>query len=342
MAARRKQEKGGFQFPLSPSEWEGAELNDALAYGVTIRPAKVSPGEPYWKAVRVHHLTPEENQGRHHLFIEVLDEHGHRVVDARVRITSEAGEKIVRVIGDDHQAAVTFPMDKWDIYDVEVLGLPSDRVVGLTAAHPEEGKGNPAFRHSFLIVWQRTVAPVATAAPPTAEAPEAVAAAEAPAEQTAPASEGIAAQEPATEAATQERPPEGPVETPHAEGAQEEGPAPEHVPAAELAEPEREMAAPEVSEPAAPLFDVYVLFLEPQNPRTLGAFFVLLDDIIAAGLPFGFGTFDAALRARRLIVVGTPSSEQRAQLSEGPEEVLVLSGTGDKLRQEWARAFSAG
>ena len=48
-------------------------INDAQAYGVAIVPATVAPGAWYWQAVRVHHLTPEENGGNHHIYLDILD-----------------------------------------------------------------------------------------------------------------------------------------------------------------------------------------------------------------------------------------------------------------------------
>ena len=48
-------------------------INDAQSYGVAIVPATVAPGAWYWQAVRVHHLTPEENGGNHHIYLDLLD-----------------------------------------------------------------------------------------------------------------------------------------------------------------------------------------------------------------------------------------------------------------------------
>ena len=78
-------------------------VNDAVGYGVAIVPATVSPGAWYWQAVRVHHLTPEENNGNHHIFLDVLDpatapnpgSPGGRVFGARARISWAGGEQIV-------------------------------------------------------------------------------------------------------------------------------------------------------------------------------------------------------------------------------------------------------
>ena len=48
-------------------------VNDAQGYGVAIVPATVAAGAWYWQAVRVHHLMPEENSGKHHIFLDLLD-----------------------------------------------------------------------------------------------------------------------------------------------------------------------------------------------------------------------------------------------------------------------------
>ena len=58
-------------------------INDAVAYGVRVVEVEVEPGVEYWKITRVHHLTPEENYGRHHLFLDTLDEAGNRLFGSR-------------------------------------------------------------------------------------------------------------------------------------------------------------------------------------------------------------------------------------------------------------------
>ena len=63
----------------------GAAFDDAgPKYGVRIEPADVAAGETYWRAIGVHHLTPEENQANYTIFIEALDESGQRVAGAPV------------------------------------------------------------------------------------------------------------------------------------------------------------------------------------------------------------------------------------------------------------------
>jgi len=131
--------------------------NDALAYGVNIEPVEVPVGEAFWKAVRVHHLTPEENHGNHHIFIDVLDEEGQRIYGAQVKVTWPGGEQVLTVDKPPNEPGTNFPVWRGQVCSVEALGLPSDKVTGIHTGHPDEGPGNTLFHHSFLVVFQRTV-----------------------------------------------------------------------------------------------------------------------------------------------------------------------------------------
>jgi hypothetical protein len=134
-------------------------LNDATAYDVSIVQADVPDGTLYWQAVLVHHLAPEENHGSHHIFLDALDEQGARIVGAQGRITWEGGEHVVTVDKPVHEPGTNFPMWKWQLCTVEMLGLPSDRVTGLHTGHPDEtpGVGNTLFHHSFAVTFQRGI-----------------------------------------------------------------------------------------------------------------------------------------------------------------------------------------
>ncbi|MCX7707159.1 MAG: hypothetical protein N2204_04040 [Anaerolineae bacterium] len=147
-------------------------INDAVAYGVTIQPAIPTPGSWYWQAVRVHHLTPEENGGRHHIFLDLFDPslgdggtpYGKRVYGGRLRITWDGGEQIVTVDKPANEPGTNFPMWRWQVCTVEALGmpgaeLPSDRVTGLHTGHPDEAPGNTLFHHSFSVTFVKVKAP---------------------------------------------------------------------------------------------------------------------------------------------------------------------------------------
>ncbi len=137
-------------------------VNDATGYGVQIQPANVVSGAWYWQAVRVHHLTPQENGGNHHIYLDVLDSAA-RVNGVRLRVTWDGGEQIVTVDKPAGEPGTNFPMWKWQVCSVECLGLtgkelPSDRVTGLHTGHPDEAAGNTLFHHSFHITFVKTKA----------------------------------------------------------------------------------------------------------------------------------------------------------------------------------------
>lgn len=147
-------------------------INDAVAYGVTIQPAIPTPGGWYWQAVRVHHLTPEENSGKHHIYLDLFDPslgddgspYGKRIYGGRLRVTWDGGEQIVTVDKPASEPGANFPMWRWQVCTVEALGLPgeilpSDRVTGLHTGHPDEAPGNTLFHHSFSITFVKVKAP---------------------------------------------------------------------------------------------------------------------------------------------------------------------------------------
>ncbi len=163
--------------PAPPAPIEAVEsvrvpTNDAEAFGITIVPAAAAPGVWYYQAVSIHHLTPAENNGNHHLFIDVLDPtraadkglRHDRLYGARVRVSWEGGEQNVVIDKPTNEPGAHFPMWKWQECSVEVIGLPgeslaSDRVSGIHTGHPDEETGNTLFHHSFEVVFCKVQAP---------------------------------------------------------------------------------------------------------------------------------------------------------------------------------------
>ncbi len=134
------------------------DINDAVAYGVRIEPATVSAGQPYWKVIRVHHMTPEENNKRHHIFIDVLDAEGKRLFGTRVRVTWQSGEGEAVIDKPLNEPGTNFPVWKKQVCEIEIKGdLPSDRVINLHTAHPDEGEGNRFYHHSFEVIFKKMV-----------------------------------------------------------------------------------------------------------------------------------------------------------------------------------------
>ncbi len=143
---------------------ETADTNDPAAYGVTTERVDAPPGTTYWRVRRVHHLGPQENGGRHHIYLDAVDEAGQRVYNSQAKITWEGGEFTVTVDKPTSEPGANYPMYKWQTCTVVMLGAPSDAVHGLSASHPDEpnpdgsSSGNTLFHHSFLVEFERAVA----------------------------------------------------------------------------------------------------------------------------------------------------------------------------------------
>lgn len=158
--------------------------NQAAAYGVTIQPAPET--SPAWRAEIVRHLTPPENRGKRNLFVDVVDEYGHRVFDNRLRIAwlTYADDKIADLTPlDKSDSPIELGDGNVDLYTSQTLtawitgdGLASDRVVGIHTRHPDEPPVNGELlntygHHSFYIKFKRSagvaVVPPVVVDPPT-------------------------------------------------------------------------------------------------------------------------------------------------------------------------------
>jgi len=139
----------------------GGTVNDAVAYGVEIQPAQVEKGQPYWKVIKVHHLSPAENHGNHNVYVDLLDEDGNRIYGAKTRMTWQGGQGEATIDKPENEPGTNFPVWKHQVVTVEGMGLPSDKVVNLHSGHPDEAGppawGNTLFHHSFYVVFQRTI-----------------------------------------------------------------------------------------------------------------------------------------------------------------------------------------
>ena len=114
---------------LVPRTWD--PRLDAL--GVRIEPAGVKRGQPYWRLVDARWANEKESEGRHSIYVEVLDTQGRRVLGQPV-IFHWPGNNVNLAV-EDHPEEVwgtNFPMYAClGAYAASVGGGPSDRVVGL-------------------------------------------------------------------------------------------------------------------------------------------------------------------------------------------------------------------
>lgn len=132
-----------------PPQWD--ERLDKL--GIQVVPAAVKPGQSYWKVIQAEFQDPREGGGRHHIYVEVLDENGQRLVGEDVIVGWPDGSTTITT--EDKAApeyAANFPM-YGDVgsYYVRMPGL-SDKVTGMGLPHGR-------LHVVYLITFQRVTAP---------------------------------------------------------------------------------------------------------------------------------------------------------------------------------------
>ena len=141
--------------PLPSVKWD-ARL-DRL--GIRVESPKVQPGQTYWRLVKAEFWDEKENQGKHHIFVNVLDEKGARIIGQEIMV-EWPGEKLVIVMENKPppEYSANFPLEvnhypPWGTlgaFDVRANGLPSDKVIGM---------GLPPKNRFvvYLLTFQRTV-----------------------------------------------------------------------------------------------------------------------------------------------------------------------------------------
>lgn len=129
---------------VNPPEWDSFNIVDA----------NVKAGEYYWKLVYFKMLTEEEADGNHH--INILDPHTDKA-DLRVHNT---GNNVVEVLPldtkPDNEPAQNYAMwahTEGNEYNVDLVGLPSDKVTGLRM----EGNRHISFNLTFKRVQKSEV-----------------------------------------------------------------------------------------------------------------------------------------------------------------------------------------
>lgn len=137
--------------PLPPRVWD-PRLDEL---GVTLEPADVDPGQSHWRLVEALWADEEEAAGRHHIFVDVIDAEGDRVVGQPVVFEWSTGSLTLYVEDKPPpEYGVNFPMyGTLGSYDVLVGGgEPTDRMVGLGMGTPDQ----PGFTiHTcFFLTFQ--------------------------------------------------------------------------------------------------------------------------------------------------------------------------------------------
>jgi CRP-like cAMP-binding protein len=125
------------------------------ALGVTIEDAQVAPGQQYWRLVEARFADEQESAGKHHIYVDVMDENGNRIVGQPVTVvwgdgnfTGPVEDKAPPDFGFNYMMYAS-----GYAYNVKVEGLPSDVLRGAGMGDVEN-----RFRGihtSYYVVFQR-------------------------------------------------------------------------------------------------------------------------------------------------------------------------------------------
>jgi hypothetical protein len=148
----------GFNFEALNQQWWVADnkpVNTASRYGVTVVPIAVDGYA--WRCIGAYHLSPDENRGRHNVFVDVLGKDGKRVRNAQIkwRWADNAPIQTRWLDKPDNEPACDIPIDKGATITlwVDNGALASEVVTGIHARHTDEGMGNTYGHHSYYVVF---------------------------------------------------------------------------------------------------------------------------------------------------------------------------------------------
>ncbi len=142
---------------------EPSSVNLASHYGVAIDSMLPQGAGRYWKVRQVRHLAPEENQGRHHIFVQAHFHPDSTSDEVLFLVEWEDGSQEYKLRRSRRESIGHVAMFTWQVCNVQMLGAPSEVVSGLTANHPDElledgtRSGNTLFHHSFQIEFEEVI-----------------------------------------------------------------------------------------------------------------------------------------------------------------------------------------
>ena len=156
--------------------WQSEPGNEAAAYGVSLSEqvydtnrreyVDLQPGQTYYEAIMVYHLTGAENRGGHYIYLDLI--RGEHEADGPQPIHCQ---HCIEFNWEGSDIQTLTPDKNWQFEPMGNLTMfggakfvmwvrgsfPSRVVLGLTATHPDEGPGNTIGHHSFYVIWRRQV-----------------------------------------------------------------------------------------------------------------------------------------------------------------------------------------
>jgi hypothetical protein len=123
--------------------------------GVRVEDAPAAPGQQYWRLIEARWADEQQSGGKHHIYVEVLDESGNRIVGQPVTVFWGDGSYTG---GIEDKAAPDFGYNYMmyaagNAYNVKVEGLPSEILRGAGMGSIEQPKYG--IHTSFYLVYQR-------------------------------------------------------------------------------------------------------------------------------------------------------------------------------------------
>ena len=148
--------------PIDPTTGNPTSERDITKYGASIVRASVATGAKYWKIVDAYHLSGQQNRGNHHLFADVLNADGTRRMGAQCTVYFAGHSAVLTVDKPPNEPGTNAPMYRGNYYDIEAADLPSDKAIHFNSEWPDEEEGNTNGHHSFMVIFQETIAGDAT------------------------------------------------------------------------------------------------------------------------------------------------------------------------------------
>lgn len=148
--------------PTRAVEWD-PRLTLRGAISATVEP---TPGQGYWRLIKAVWFDEAESQGKHHIFVDLLDQAGNRQTDVPVLITWADGQTTLKTqakTGEPYAADFGMfsiaPSYKAQPND----GAPADSVDGMGMGSLEAPK--KGIHTSYGLTWQWTIDPTFTPTP---------------------------------------------------------------------------------------------------------------------------------------------------------------------------------
>ncbi len=143
--------------------------------GTVIKEGAVASGNGYWRLVRGVWYDEQESQGRHHIWVDLIDAEGKRVANVPVRFYWNSGQTVIHTGAKPGEPyAADFGMfDVAPSYGaVPADGNPADDVWGMGLGSIEQPKFK--IHSSYGLVWQwttqgETMTPTPTTTPTTTD-----------------------------------------------------------------------------------------------------------------------------------------------------------------------------